>query len=286
MFNWEDLRHFGALAGNGTLSAAARQLGVEHATVARRVASLEAALDMKLVDRRGRRLSLTEDGFAIAELARAVDNSALAVARAATGARATVRGELTISAPPTLASVVLADPIAVLRQRYPGIGVTLLGETRRSSLERLEADIAIRLGRPEAGELTISKLGEIGFGLYARPDYLAETESADRVFIGYDGDLDQSPQNLALRDYAGARVIALRASTLESQLALVKAGAGIAMLPHFLAAPATLALVADGPIVEREVWLAIHSDLRGSAIVQAASPLLRESVKQALRDLQ
>ncbi|QNA86366.1 LysR family transcriptional regulator [Sphingomonas sp. So64.6b] len=282
MFDWEDLRHFAAFADAGSLSAAARKLGVEHATVARRIMALEAALGTKLVDRRGRRLSLSGDGLTIASLARTVESSALAVARAATGVRSTLTGNLTISAPPTLASAILARPIVQFRHHYSKVDVTLLGEKRRSSLERLEADIAIRLGRPEVGDLIISKLGDIGFGLYGRNDYIAETLPGDWTFIGYDDELDAAPQQIALLKLAGRRPVSLRSSTLEGQLALVEAGGGVAMLPHFLAAPHAFTLAPAVTPIRREVWFVVHSDLRNSAVVRAASDLLRDELKQAL----
>ncbi len=285
MFDWEDLRHFAALADTGTLSGAARKLAVEHATVARRVASLERALDLKLVDRRGRRLSLSDDGAAIAALALNVEGAALAIARAATGARATLTGELTISAPPTLASVILPPSIVRFRKRHPGVQVTVLGEKRVSSLDRLEADIAIRLGRPDAGDLIISKLGEVGFGLYGRPDYISQTSPVDWTLIGYDHEMDDAPQQAALLKLAGHRALSIRSSTLEGQRALAEAGGGVAMLPHFLAASRELVLAPGIAQVRREVWLVVHSDLRKSPIVSAASDLFRDELKLALQGL-
>ncbi|MCO5092742.1 LysR family transcriptional regulator [Bosea sp. (in: a-proteobacteria)] len=281
MTDWEDLRHFAALAQSGSLSAAARRLGVEHATVARRVTALEHDLALKLVDRRGRRLTLTADGVRVAAHLGAMEESALAVARVAAGARETIAGEVQISAPHSLAAAKLVAPLAELRRRHPGLALHLLGETRSASLDRREAEIAIRLSRPAEGDLVIRKLGEIAFAPYATAAYLANTPETDRRFIGYDAALEEAPQQVALRSLAADRPFALVASTLEIQLAAVRAGMGIAMLPEFMVEPGLdLTHVAcEPPVPSREVWLAIHADLRNAAPIRAVA----EAIEAAFR---
>src|SRR5580692_3255705 len=121
MADWEDLHHFVALAREGTLSAAARMLGVDHATVARRVAALEQSTGLKLVDRRSRATTLTDDGKRIAAVAAPMEEAAFAVGRAAQAAKPGVDGEVTISAPPNFASSVIAPQLTRLRSQHPGI---------------------------------------------------------------------------------------------------------------------------------------------------------------------
>lgn len=281
MLDWEDLRHFAALAEGGSLSAAARRLGVEHATVARRIAALERALDLKLVDRRGRRLILTEDGVRIAAHLGSMEASALAIARVAAGARDAIAGEIRISAPPALAAARLVAPLGALRRRHPGLTLQLLGETRSASLDRREADLAIRLSRPAEGDLVVRKLGEIAFSAYATAAYLASTSEPDRRFIGYDASLEDAPQQVALRTLAAGRPFALLASTLEIQLAAVRAGMGIAMLPEFMIEPGhdLTRVPCDPPAPSREAWLAIHADLRNAAPIRAVA----EAIEVAFR---
>src|SRR5262249_38816065 len=119
--NWDDLRHFAALATAGSLSAAARVLGVEHATVARRIATLEEVLGLALVDRRGRRWTLTVEGERIAAIAERMENNALAIRRAADGARSELIGMVTISAPSALAAEYLTAPLVALHAQHPGL---------------------------------------------------------------------------------------------------------------------------------------------------------------------
>ena len=284
MTDWENLRHFAALAQAGTLSGAARQLHVEHATVARRIAALEAELNLKLVDRRGRRLSLTVDGERIAAVVEDMARGAQAVDRAAEGSRSELAGSVTVSAPPTFAAAMLARPLVALRKQHPGIKICILGETRSASLDRREADIAIRLGRPADDNLIVVKLTEISFQLYGSPAYLSQTSPENWVFIGYDESMDAAPQQAALVKQMAARSICFRASTLEIQHALVRESGGVAMLPDFMAGnDATLILAAsDQQLTMRDVWLVLHPDMKGSAVIRTVVNAILKDFKGTL----
>lgn len=284
MLDWEDLRHFHALALLGTLSAAARALGVEHATVARRVAHLEEKIGAKLVDRRGRRLSLTAKGRQIAGIAARMSDDALAIERMALNADNRHTGTVRVSAPPALATALLAEPFVRLRQRHPGINVVVIGETRYASLARREADIAVRMTRPEHGDLTVTKIGDIGFGLYADPTYLAATREPDWSFVGYEETMASSPQERILARIAGARPVAIRATALEFQLAVVKAGGGVALLPDFMAADLNLTRLPwpDAPLT-RELWLVVHTDIKDVPLIRAVMDELGGKAESASR---
>ncbi|POF31033.1 LysR family transcriptional regulator [Roseibium marinum] len=280
--DWESLRHFSAFATHGSLTGAARMLTVEHATVARRIAALEEYLQVKLVDRRGRRLMLTPDGERIAAIARGMDSDAATIERAAAGARAELSGKITISAPPAFAAARLAAPLAALRRRHPGLEIRLIGESRSAALERREADIALRLSRPEEGEFTITKLGVMTFHLYANPTYLEETPEQDWTFIGYDEPMTSAPQQMKLREIAAGRPVAFTASTIEIQLAATRAGAGVAILPEFTVEGDT-ALVrvnANGFVFHRDIWLAVHSDMKAATGIR----ITIEALKTALAE--
>src|SRR3546814_4265691 len=134
--NWDDLRHFSALASAGSLSGAARMLAVEHASVARRIMSLEDGLGLALVDRRGRRWTLTAEGERIAAMANKMANEVQAVQRAADGARSELSGTVSISAPPALAARTLTAPLVDLQHRHPRLTIRIIGEARAASLDR------------------------------------------------------------------------------------------------------------------------------------------------------
>ena len=284
MTNWEDLRHFEALARLGSLSTAARALGVEHATVARRVAHLEDESGMKLVDRRGRRLTLTSDGERYAAIIARMHAVSFALERAKGRAQSAASALVTISAPPALAAARLTPALATLRRHHPQLRVTLLGEKREVSLDRREADIAVRLTRPQKGSLTIVKGGVVQFRLYASRDYLAETPPDQWTFIAYEEAMDDAPQQSKLNEIAAGRPIGFRASTLELQKALAKDGAGIAMLPDFVAATDRdlVEAMPKMPRLQREIWLVVHSDMKTAPFIRIVLRELQRALKGRL----
>jgi DNA-binding transcriptional LysR family regulator len=281
MSDWEDIRHFVALAREGTLSAAARTLGVDHATVARRVAALEASTGLKLVDRRARATLLTEDGRRVAAVAAPMEEAAFALSRTAQAAKPGVDGEVTISAPPNLASAVIAPQLVRLRQQHPGIRIKLMGEKRRASLSRREADVALRLSRPVETGLFVRKIGSFGFSLYGAPAYLNKTPPHAFAFIGYDASMAESPQEVWLRAVIGEREVVLRTNDLETQIAAARSGLGIAALPHYLGEgdPRLQRHDVPGRPVSRDVWLLVHRDLRQVPPVRAVMEFLVSCLK-------
>ena len=269
------------LAREGTLTAAARQLGVDHATVARRVAALEAEIGLKLVDRRARSYQLTDDGRRIAATAAPMEEAAFADARAVQAAKPGLRGEVSISAPPSLANALVAPQLSRLRRRHPGIRIKLIGEKRTASLNRREADVALRLSRPQEPGLIARKIGSFGFGLYGAPDYLKETPRHAFAFIGYDDGMDDAPQQKWLRTVAAGNEIALRSNDLENQAAAARTGLGLAVLPHFLAEgdPRLKRCDVMPEPPNRDVWLVVHRDIRQAPPVRAVMEFLTECIR-------
>jgi len=280
MADWENLRHFVVLAREGTLSGAARLLGVDHATVARRVAALEAETGLKLIDRRARGYQLTDEGRRIAATAMPMEEAAFAVARAVQTAKPGLRGEVSISSPPSLANALIAPQLFRLRRQHPDIRITLIGEKRTASLSRREADVALRLSRPSEPGLIARKIGSFGFSLYGSPVYLKETPRHAFSFIGYDDSMDGAPQQVWLKTLAGDGDVVLRTSDLENQAAAARTGVGLAVLPHFLGDPdpglARYEITPAPP--RRDVWLLVHRDLRQAPLVRAVMGFLAECI--------
>jgi len=278
---WDDLRHFAGFVQAGSLSAAAGRLGVDHATVARRIAALEGSLGLKLVDRRARIPALTGQGERIAALVGRMEEEAIAVVRAARGLQPALGGVVSVSAPPTIANALVAPRLPALRARHPDIHVRLLGEKRIASLSRREADIAIRLVRPAGAGLVRRRLGTIEFALYATAEYLAGRRPGRFEFIGFDELDDALPQQRWLLRLAGKRPFVLRTNDLESQLAAARAGVGIALLPGFLAARhrELRRVEVRTRLVTREAWLVVHADLRPAPTVRAVMDFLVEATR-------
>ena len=274
MFDWEDLRHFSAFAREKSLSAAARQLNVDHATVARRVAALEDALKLKLVERRPRAYFLTSDGERIAELGQRMELESLAVQRTAYAGQLSIAGEVSVSAPPNMAAFLIAPRLTTLRTRHPDLHIRLDGDTRNVSLVRREADIAIRLSRPVDEDVVVRKLATVTFSLYAASEYLATQQPPS--FIAYDHTMDDTPQQIWLQNQANGAPIVFRSNDLAVQAAAAAAGVGVAVLPDFMAAadPRLLRLPHAEPQLQREVWIAVHNDLRRAPRIQAVMAFL------------
>ena len=281
MFDWEDLRHFSAFISAGSLSAAAKRLGVDHATVARRISSLEASLQLKLVDRRPRAYALTEQGLRVGEFAEQMLASSFALEHFASADQHTVEGEVVIAAPPALLGSMVARRLGALYQRYPHLQLKLVGSKSRASLARREADVAIALARPTEPTLVASLLGHLEYTLYASAAYLRQREP--QVYIGYDDSQAKSPQQLWLLKHATGRPFALQSNDLRIQAQAAAGGVGIACLPAFMAEEYCLKPANDNRSMCIEIWLAVHEDVRNTPRIKAVTDFLIEQVKPLLR---
>ncbi|WCK21774.1 LysR family transcriptional regulator [Agrobacterium tumefaciens] len=276
MADWENLRHFMAVGRNGTLSGAARALKVDHATVSRRLAALEVELDVALVDRLPRSCRLTTIGKQVFDQAVTMESAADGIARIARAAHTPLIGKVTLSAPPVLSVHLLAQHLADFRSRYPDIRLSLAAQAQQVSLSRREADVAIRLVRPEETGSFARKLGTMAFGLYARRDY-AHREAPDRwQFIAYDESFTDMPQQKWLLGIAGARPVACELNDISGHLIAARAGAGVTGLPCFLgdADPDLVRVGEDVPPFSRDIWLLVHRDLRKTPSVRAVMDFL------------
>ncbi|MES2441795.1 MAG: LysR family transcriptional regulator [Pseudomonadota bacterium] len=281
MFDWEDMRAFAALARSGSLAAAARALKVNHATIGRRVAALEAALGVPLVERLGRGIALTAQGIAIAELAEQMESGAGAIL-ARTGAPQGLAGTLTLGAPPVLAGTFVIPKLAPFRDANPDLRITVSAIPAIAALDRGGLDLAIRLTRPEQPAHLLRRLGSIAFALYAI-DQIAMQPQEDWTFIGYDGELDHLTQQRWLADYAGYRPTLFRTTDMIGQLAAVRAGMGVALIPRFLAAraPELVAVDPGAAPPRRTIWLTTYAAVQKFPAVRAIADHLVEVFEQS-----
>jgi DNA-binding transcriptional LysR family regulator len=270
--DWDDLRFFLALTEAGTLSAAAQATGVRHTTVARRIDALEAALGARLFDRFPKGWSLTATGIALLPHARRMGDDMDAFQRAASG-HAALAGSVCISAPPAIATHVLAPRLAPALRGFPGIEIDLRGEIRQADLTRREADIALRFKRPTAPGMAVRLLTEIGYSLAASASYLAERAPEHWEFMGYDALQGDSPQQQWLESLRGARRYCLRSNDQATLAQAAAAGAGVAVLPDYLLLPSSaLVRIDTQPCpVRRQLWMLMHEDVRRAAPVRAVA---------------
>lgn len=279
MFDWDSLRYFNAFVRERSLAAAARSLDVEHATVARRISALESALNIKLVDRRGRLYELTEDGVRVGEYAALMESASFALERFIEGEDNRVEGEVTLSAPPAFLGTMVARRLGELRKRYPLLQLRLVGAKSTASLARKETDIAITFVRPEEQSVVVKSLGTLCFSSYASASYLALRMAADFEFIGYDRSMEQSAQQRWLKDNLKGRRLSVTSNDLRIQALAAAGGAGVVCLPDFLAREYELVEAEIGcPPLELPIWLAFHEDLRSSVKIRVVLDFLMQGL--------
>ncbi|MBT1265958.1 MULTISPECIES: LysR family transcriptional regulator [unclassified Pseudomonas] len=275
MFDWQDLYFFTVLARTQSLSAAARELQVEHATVGRRVDALEKALGVKLVDRLPRSRPLTEEGLALAKLAAGMGEMATEVMRLSRVASIEVAGTVRVSCPPSIAIHCIAPHVARFRAQYPKLNIVLMSSTTLAALDKGEADIALRTVRPDEEALVRRKVGAVRFGLYATPE-LKQLPAEQWTFIAYDATRDHLPQQAWMHQVRGNRTIAFAASDLITQQMAARSQVGAVVLPTLVgdhdAALVRLATTTEGPV--RDIWLTVYPDMRRSPSVKVVMEFL------------
>ncbi|MCC0008390.1 MAG: LysR family transcriptional regulator [Hyphomicrobiaceae bacterium] len=276
--NWDDLRVLAVLQREGSLAGAARSLGVNHATVSRRVSALEESLGHKLVRRLARSTPLTDKGREIAEIALEMEQRAHRVERLAHAAQGTLSGRVRVTAPPVLVSELIIPALRALREAHPDLQIVLSANSHLASLDSGEADLAVRMVEPQGRQNVIRRLGSVAFALYAAPD-IAELPSTQWRFIAFDETLAHVPQQRWLEEFAADRPLDLLTGDFHSQRAAAEAGLGVALLPCVMAERcSTLIRVADERPEPRPVWLVIHTDLKDAPAVRAVAELLIEAI--------
>ena len=204
MYDWNDLRYFLELSRQGKLVRAAARLHVDHTTVSRRITALEKQLDVRLFDKSPSGYQLTDAGLRLLPLAEQIESASHRLYQDIAGKDARLGGTVRVAAPEALGTQVLARHVAELRREHPDIGLELIAETRRLSLSKREADIAISLSRPDSGRLVAWKLCDYRLRLYATRDYLeahAPIESTEDLaahdFVSYIDDLIEMPEPMS-----------------------------------------------------------------------------------------
>jgi DNA-binding transcriptional LysR family regulator len=289
-FDWNGLRSFLAIARAGRLTAAATRLRVDHMTLSRRIAALEHGLKARLFDRSPSGYSLTEAGQRLLPIAEQMESLAVGVLEAVGGTAATIEGTVRIGSPEGFGSYFLAPRIGRLTERHPLLNVQLVAASTVFSLAKRDADIAIAVSRPAGGRLAVSKLIDYDLALYAAPSYLETHEGIgspddlrDHRFVSYIDDLLNFPELDFLQDVAPGGSTALESSNLVAQLKATLAGAGLCVLPAFLAGQETglVRVLPEQVRLTRSLWLIVHEDLKSLTRIKAALRFISEEVEAA-----
>lgn len=284
--NWDDIRIFLGVARTGQILAAAKRLGLNHATVARRLTALEDSLGNRLFDRSTSGCVLTDAGSRFFDRAETMEAAALQAEADLGDDTPEISGTVRIGAPDGFGVAYLAPRLGLLTRQHPGLTVQLVPVSRSFSLSRREADIAVTIERPETGRLIAGKLVDYALGLYASRSYLSERgipaspgDLSAHNLIGYVEDLLYSASlNYGTEFFKGWTARFEIASAL-GQTEAVKAGAGIGILHDFIArADPSLVPVLPDMKLKRAYWMVTHESSRPLRHVAAVQDFLREQV--------
>lgn len=283
--NWDDLRFVLALFRAGSTSGAARDLGVDQATVRRRVKGFEEWLGRQIFVQRGGRATLTPEGQRVVERAEEIDATLDPVRRQAAGLGSELEAAVRVTAVPAIVMHALVPEAGRLIERHPGLGVEFIAASGSLSIGRREADIAIRLARPNSDPDALTrKLGVLRYGVYCRAERLVD---APRLpWVGHDEGRMNIPQAgwIAREARAEGAPIPILTNDAEVSLAAVLAGHGKTLLAEPVAArlPELARVEAHDVDLGREVWLLTHPSYRERPRVRTVMNWVVRTVEQFL----
>jgi DNA-binding transcriptional LysR family regulator len=272
-FNWDLVRSFLAALDHGSLLGAARVLRSSQPTIGRHIAELESQLGTVLFERTGRGLNATAAARNLAEAARAMETGALQLANQVSGAQTGVQGTVRISASQPVACALLPPILEQLRDSLPDVQIDIVSSNQVSNLLRREADIAVRMVRPDQASLVAKKIGAVGVGVYANRRYLqrhgAPLSPADllsHTLVGDDA-IDVIRRGFRSAGYDMPReAFAVRSDDLIVQWQAVRAGIGIGFIAEYLARndPDLVRIMPNIKVPPLPMWLAVHREIRTS----------------------
>ena len=288
MEDLNDLRLVALIAQTGSLSGAAKRLGVNHATVFRRIAQLEARLAVRLFERTSGRYHATPAGEALAQAGAQMDDAANQALLRVAGQDLRPSGAVRISTTDSLALAMLQPMLALCRTQYPQIMLTLSVDNHLANLSRRDADIAVRPTDQPPEHLIGKRVAPLRFGVYGAKRYLKPKATralalGEHAWIALD---DSHSGHRTLRWLEAIKPLAdvgLRANSFGTVRQACAEGLGLAMLPCFMgdATPALEAVGAPVPACATELWLLTHPDLRETTRVKVVYQLLLAELRKA-----
>lgn len=283
MYDWDDLRHFIAVARFESLTAASQRLGVDAATVGRRIARLEAALKSTLFVRSRKGFHLTASGGRLFDAALNAEAAMEVVSQA--GERDVVGGTVRLSVAEGFGTTIVAPALPALREQMPRLRIELAAQSGFLSSSKREVDIAVTLSAAPIARVSVTPLTDYELGLFAAPSYLEKREAAETVddlkrheIVGYIDDLIYAPELNYLEEIRSGLRTTLSSSSIRAQREMIEAGGGIGVLPCFMSGNLTRVLPAQVRL-RRRFWLSTHRDVTDLARVRAVVGWLKKLVK-------
>lgn len=271
----DDMALLAAVGRLGSISAAARSRGIAISTAARRLDGLEAALKLRLVDRRADGARLTSAGQRLAVLAEPLEAQIASIERAAAALRDGGPAMVRVTATETIIADRLAPALPRLWARHPEIALTLQNQNAVVSLAGREADIAVRMSRPEGAALIIRALPAEQVALFATSAFLAgrdpaAIDAAQGPILAYDDSFGRIPEMAWLAGLGLAGAVRMATGSTRALLTATQAGAGIGLLPRRMAA-GLIEIPTATPAPARVPWLAVHRDVQRLPAIRAVS---------------
>jgi len=277
--DWDLIRYFLQVAQQGSLSKAAVQLSLSQPTLSRQIQQLEQHTGIQLFKRSTRGLELTEQAARLLDSAQAMEVAAQRFSRQVAGMDEVLRGDIRISVSEIIGVYYLPEAIAQFQALHPDVDFEIVLSNEASSLNKREADIALRMFRPLQSDLLCRRLPDIALGFFARQDYLhcdgdsITTEQLGNYrFIGYDADTSMIEGARAHGVELTRHSFSLRSDSLMMQLALIQAGAGFGVTHVHVAQslPGVVQFLKQLPIAPLEFWCVCHSDVQYNLRVMTA----------------
>lgn len=287
--DWRALQDVVVVAETGSLSAAARRLNVSQPTVGRRIEQLEYQLGAVLFNRTAQGLSLTKVGESILNHAKNMEEDALAIERAATGANQQLQGNVRISLIEDLGIYWLPKKLKGFHEQFPELVIETNIDNRNVNLLRREADIAVRLARPEQADLICRKVGMLSFGLYASQSYLDEhgipehpQDLKKHYHVGFDLEMGLVAQIKKLESLFHDNHIRHRSNSHMEIVEATRAGIGCGALCCFIGHqhPELRRVLIDKIDYAREVWLVTHAEINSSARIRTVYDFLGKAFEE------
>ncbi len=278
--DWDHLRYFLILARGKTLTNAARLMGVEHSTVARRIQALEQSLGMQLFKREATGYELTVEGLALIPRVEQMEQSFLQIEKPNP-----LQGRVRIGAPEGFGTAFLARLLAEFSQHYPLLTIDLIPVPKTIRLSHREADIVISIERPKSGPFIITRLTNYSLKLYGSQQYLQRNSPIRRVadlsehrFVDYIDDLVYSSALYRLERLPLQLTACFRSNSILAQQIAVSAGAGLAILPRFIAVdqPELQEVLSEDVNFTHTFWMLTLVDLQHEPKIKLVWDFLRK----------
>lgn len=291
-FDWRLVRSFLAALDRGSLLAGARALKMSQPTLGRHIAELESQLGVLLFERTGRGLVPTATALQLSAAARSMETGALQLERTLSGVQTQTAGTVRITASVPVAVQLMPPLLAGLRQALPDIQIELVSSNQVSNLLRREADIALRMVRPDQSSLIAKKIGNVGLGAYAHRSYLARrgvprkaTDLLQHELIGNDADPGILLGFQAMGYPVTRESFALRTDDFIVQWQAVRAGLGVGFCADYMArSEPEVVRVLPGllKIPPLPMWLAVHREIRGNRRIRAVYDFLAQALPHVI----